>query len=108
MDDGGKEPERNGIAVNETPGPGPTGRPTAEEIRVEGLKIRRLRTVVDLASSLLRQSDIPLTEAVRLIQAVRKQALALFPGRERTFDLIYAPRFARILREKYGIEYPEN
>jgi len=82
-------------------------KPDPDAVRVESLKIRRLRVTVDLVCNLLRQSDLPLTESVRLVQAVRKSALELFPGKERTFDLIYAPRFARILREKYGIE-PEG
>ena len=47
---------------------------------------------------------MPLTEAVRLVRGVRERALELFPGKENTYDLLYAPRFARILREKYDIE----
>lgn len=79
----------------------------SEAVQRENRKIRRLRTIVDLVSSLLRQTEMPLTDAVRLVQAVRTQALLLFPGKEQTYDLLYAPRFARILREKYRIEYPE-
>jgi hypothetical protein len=86
----------------------PTPGPTAEAIEQENLKIRRLRLIVDLVSSLLRQTDMPLSEAVRLVRAVRAQALVLFPGKEQVYDLIYAPRFARILREKYRVEYPES
>jgi hypothetical protein len=78
-----------------------------EAVRQENLKIRRLRLLVDLVSSLLRQNEMTLVESVRLVNAVRMQALHLFPGKERTYDLLYAPRFARILREKYGVE-PEN
>ena len=77
-------------------------------VKAENLKIRRLRVIVDLATSILRQSEMPLTDAVRLVQAVRAQALALFPGKERTYDIIYAPRFARLLREKYRVDYPEG
>jgi hypothetical protein len=77
-------------------------------LQQENLKIRRLRVIVDLTSSLLRQTEMPLAEAVRLVQAVRSQALQLFPGKETTYDLLYAPRFARILREKYRVEYPEH
>ena len=80
----------------------------SEAAALETAKIRRLRAMVDLVSGLLRQTDLPLVEAVRLVRAVRSQALLLFPGKEQTYDLIYAPRFARILREKYGVEYPEN
>lgn len=79
----------------------------SEAVQKENRKIRRLRTIVDLASSLLRQTDMPLQDAVRLVQAVRTQALLLFPGKEQAYDILYAPRFARILREKYRIEYPE-
>jgi hypothetical protein len=80
---------------------------SSEAVRQENLKIRRLRLLVDLVSSLLRQNEMTLVESVRLVNAVRAQALHLFPGKERTYDLLYAPRFARILREKYGVE-PEN
>jgi hypothetical protein len=78
------------------------------EADLENRKIRRLRGMVDLTSMLLRQSDLPLADAVRLVMSVRERALELFPGKEQTYDLIYAPRFARILQEKYGIEYPES
>jgi hypothetical protein len=81
--------------------------PTPEAIREESLRIRRLRLIVDLVSSLIRQGDLPLPESVRLVQAVRQQALLLFPGKEETYDLVYAPRFARILRETYRVD-PEN
>jgi hypothetical protein len=81
--------------------------PAADPVRQENQRIRRLRVIVDLASMLIRQTDMPLPDAVRLVQAVRLQALELFPGKEGTYDLVYAPRFARILREKYHVEYPE-
>ena len=71
--------------------------------QLENQKIKRLRTMVDLVVNLLRQTDMPLVEAVRLVRGVRSQALTLFPGKEQTYDLLYAPRFARLLREKYRI-----
>jgi hypothetical protein len=82
--------------------------PAADPVTLENQRLRRLRVIVDLASMLLKQTDIPLAEAVRLVQAVRFQALELFPGKETTWDIIYAPRFARILREKYNVDYPES
>jgi hypothetical protein len=81
--------------------------PQAEALRLENQKIRRLRLLVDLASSILRQNEMPLVEAIKLVRGVRMQALSLFPGKERTYDMLYAPRFVRIPREKYGVEYPE-
>lgn len=75
--------------------------PNEEEIREENRKVRRLQTVVDLVMSVLRQSEIPGGEAAELVAATRQFALRLFPGREETYDLIYKPRFQRLLREKY-------
>ncbi|MFQ6673661.1 MAG: hypothetical protein ACE5GH_02605 [Fidelibacterota bacterium] len=72
-----------------------------ERIEDENKKMRKLRRIVDLTSGLLYQ--LPLTEesALSLIETVRKSALILFPGREDQFDLIYRPRFYRILRERH-------
>ncbi len=42
-----------------------------------------------------------LEDGRRLAQRVRRLALALFPGQEDTFDLIYRPRLERALRERF-------
>lgn len=67
----------------------------------ENRRMRRLRILVDLTAAVLRQ-QAPLTEAEArsLIAATRASVLVLFPGSEHTFDLILAPRFERILRER--------
>lgn len=75
--------------------------PSEAEIREENRKVRRLQRVVDLVTSVLLQSEIPVEEAAELVAATRQFALRLFPGREKTYDLIYKPRFQRLLREKY-------
>ncbi len=59
--------------------------------------------VVDLVTSVLYQSDMPVEEAAELVAATRRFALNLFPGREQTYDLIYKPRFQRLLAEKYNL-----
>jgi hypothetical protein len=61
----------------------------------------RLRRAVDVACALLRQGTFSRAEAVTIVAATREQALALFPGRGDVFDLVLAPRFARILDEVY-------
>lgn len=73
------------------------------EILEENRKVRRLQVVVDLVTSLLRQSDIPVEEAAELVANTRRFALNLFPDKGPTYDLIYAPRFQRLLAEKYNI-----
>jgi hypothetical protein len=71
----------------------------AQAVEDEQRRLRRLRTVVDLASNVLAQGRLGQAEALALVAAARKQALALFPDKEATFDLILAPRFARLVAE---------
>ena len=74
---------------------------TQEEIREENHKVRRLQVVVGLVMNVIRQSDIPLDEAPELVANTRQFALQLFPDKGFTYDLIYQPRFRRLLSEKY-------
>jgi hypothetical protein len=55
--------------------------------------------VVDLTSSVLVQGRLTMPEAEALVAATRKRALELFPDKESTYELILAPRFARLIRE---------
>jgi len=75
---------------------------TAEEIAEENKKVRFLRILVDFSMHLILQGDLPLDEALKVVEGVKDHACRLFPGKEETFELIYRPRFMRILVEKYG------
>ena len=77
--------------------------PTEAEILEENRKVRRLQIVVDLVSNVIRQSEIPVEEALEMISSTRRFALRLFPDSAFTYDLIYQPRFRRLLSEKYKI-----
>ncbi len=77
--------------------------PNEEEIREENRKVRRLQIVVDLVMNVLWQSDIPISEASEMVAETRRYAVHLFPDKEFTYDLIYAPRFRRLLSEKYHL-----
>ena len=69
----------------------------------EEKKIRRLRFIVDLAQAVLMQSDLSLREAFDLVRDTKKAALAFFPDKEQVYDLVYAPRLHRIIRERFVI-----
>ena len=71
------------------------------EILEEGEKVRRLQVTVDLALNIIRQTDIRVEEASQLAASVRRKAITLFPDKGETYDLIYAPRFQRLFKEKY-------
>jgi hypothetical protein len=81
---------------------GMTAMATAEEIAEENRKIRFLRMLVDLSMHFILQGDLPLEEALNVVEGVKDHACRLFPGKEETFELIYRPRFRRVLAEKYG------
>lgn len=73
--------------------------PTREALEEEGRRARQLRMIVDLTCSVIAQGGISREEAELLVAATRRRALELFPGKEDTFDLVLAPRFARLVRE---------
>lgn len=75
---------------------------TDAEIAEESRRARALRVLVDVTAAELRQANLDRRAAEALVAATRRRALALFPGREGTFDLILAPRFARIVDERFG------
>jgi len=77
-------------------------KPTAEEIAEENRRLRRLRFMVDFTLSLIYQSEMTREEALQHMTKVKDYALTLFPGKELAFELLYAPRFKRAVREIYG------
>lgn len=75
-----------------------------QALMAEERRLRRLGRAMDVAAVLLRQVDLTLEEAQDVISHAKKTALELFPDKEETFDLIYGPRFRRILIEKYRLQ----
>ena len=69
--------------------------PEADERR----RLRLLRMVVDLTTNVLAQGRMARPEAEALVAATRRRALELFPEKAATYDLILAPRFARLMDE---------
>lgn len=77
--------------------------PTQAEIAEENRKVRRLQIVVSLVMNTIQQSDISIEEATELVASTREFALRLFPDKTLAYDLIYQPRFKRLLSEKYRV-----
>ena len=74
----------------------PAGDPAAAP---EAVRLRQLRVIVDLTSAVLMQGRLTAAEGELLVERARGRILALFPGKDATYDLILAPRFARLRRE---------
>lgn len=73
--------------------------PDPEALADEKRRADALRRTVDVACALLRQARLPRAEAEGVVAFTRARVLELFPGKEDVFDLVLAPRFARILDE---------
>ena len=77
---------------------------TREQLAEEAARARKVRHLVDITTSLIIQSEITRSDAESLVQSVRERILDLFPDGEQTYELIYAPRFRRIIDEHTRVE----
>ncbi len=73
-----------------------------KEVREENRRIRYLRFLVDFSILSIQQDELLFEEAQEVVENVRRAACSLFPGKEETFELIYRPRFNRVIRERFG------
>jgi hypothetical protein len=74
----------------------------AAKIEEENRNIRRLRFLVNLVYATIAQDDsMTLDQAWEHVRALKGAAVNMFPGKEETFDLIYLPRFSRLLVERF-------
>ena len=74
------------------------------QIAHENRMIRRLRFLVELTFAPIAQDDsLTLDQAWDHVRALKAAAVAMFPGKDDTFDLIYLPRFSRLLAERYRV-----
>jgi hypothetical protein len=74
-----------------------------QAVREENRRLRYLRFLVDLALTEIRAGRYTKPEAERIVENIRSQALQLFPGKELAFELIYRPRFRRIIAETFQL-----
>ena len=76
----------------------------AEEKIQEQKLIRRLQFMMNLVLQTIAQDgSLTVDEAAQMIADSRKAALAMFPGKELAYDLIWRPRFQRLMRERFRI-----
>lgn len=68
----------------------------------ENRKIRYLRFLVDLSILSIQQDNLLLEEALERVEDVKRAVCSLFPGKEDTFELIYRPRFNRVIEARFG------
>jgi hypothetical protein len=75
---------------------------TPEEIAEEQKLIRRMQMMMNMVMQVIAQdASLTVDEASQMIADSRKAALAMFPGKELAYDLIWRPRFQRLMRERF-------
>ena len=77
--------------------------PEENSVREENRRIRFLRFLVDLSLVSIQQEELSLDDAEKVVEDVKQAACNLFPGKEATFELIYRPRFQRVIQERFGV-----
>ena len=83
----------------------PAQSPAADEAEAERRRLRRLQILVSMVMSVIAQDPaMTIEEAAELVANTRRAALALFPGKELAFDLIYKPRLERLIRERFHLQ----
>lgn len=77
---------------------------TAAERAEEQKLLRRLQMMMNMTMQVIAQDgSLTIDEAAQMIGDSRKAALAMFPGKELAYDLIWKPRFQRLMRERFRI-----
>ena len=79
-------------------------RPSQDEIDDESRRLRRLRILVQLTLETIGGGDLSLEDASRMIAETRNLALEMFPGKENALDLLYRPKFQRMMHAVYRLQ----
>lgn len=75
---------------------------TPEERAEEQKLIRRMQMMMNMVIQVIAQdATLTVDEASQMIADSRKAALTMFPGKELAYDLIWRPRFQRLMRERF-------
>jgi hypothetical protein len=68
-------------------------------------RLRRLQLMMSLVMQVIAQDPkLTVEEASQMVADSRRAALAMFPGKELAYDLLYRPRFQRLMRERFRLQ----
>jgi len=77
----------------------------SNEATEEGQRLRRLQFMMNLVMQVIAQDPrLTVEEASQMVADSRAAALAMFPGKELAYDLLYRPRFQRLMRERFRLQ----
>ena len=71
----------------------------------EAKRIRRLQVMISMVMSVISQDpNLTVEEASKMAANARRAALAMFPGKELAFDILYKPRLQRLMNERFRLQ----
>jgi len=71
----------------------------------ESRKIRRLQVMISMVMSVISQDpNLTVEEAADMAANARRAALAMFPGKELAYDILYKPRLQRLMNERFRLQ----
>ena len=70
----------------------------------EQRQIRRLQMMMNMVMQVIAQdSSLSVDDASQMIADARTAALTMFPGKDLAYDLIWKPRFQRLMQERFRL-----
>lgn len=82
-----------------------TGGTEVQRLAEERKQLRRLQMMMTMCLQVIAQdASLSLDEASQMIADSREAALAMFPGKELAYDLIWKPRFQRVMIERFRLQ----
>ena len=70
----------------------------------EAKLLRRLQMMMNMVMGVIAQDNtLSYDDAAAMVADARTAALAMFPGKELAYDLIWKPRFQRLMRERFRL-----
>lgn len=77
---------------------------THDSANDEARLIRRMQVMMNMVMQVIAQDGtLTIDDASQMIADARTAALAMFPGKELAYDLIWRPRFQRLMRERFRL-----
>lgn len=80
-------------------------RPEGERVADERKQLRRLQIMMTMCLQVIAQDgSLTVEEASQMIADSREAALNMFPGKELAYDLIWKPRFQRMMVDRFRLQ----
>jgi hypothetical protein len=87
------------------PAPQPLELSELDRMAHERKQLRRLQTMMNMCMQVIAQDEsMQVEEASQMVAECRNAALTMFPGKEFAYDLIWKPRFQRLMLERFRLQ----